>query len=187
MHQTRMLEDAEIAEKDRIPVTSIERTLLDLAVRLDDKQAERALVAADRTGKLRWQELDRLIARTPRRPGAPRLRRAMLAVDPAAVHAMSPLEIDFLTLCKREALPPPQVNVWAEGFLVDFLWPLERVVVETDGYTYHAGQPAFERDHVRTARLEARGYAVHRATYRMLTDEPELFIELVRGSLRRSR
>jgi very-short-patch-repair endonuclease len=182
-----MLEDAEIAEKDRIPVTSIERTLLDMAARLDDKQAERALVAADRTGKLRWQELDRLVARTPRRPGAPRLRRAMLAVDPAAMHATSPLEVDFLTLCKREALPSPQVNVWVEGFLVDFLWPLERVVVETDGYIYHAGRPAFENDHVRTARLEARGYAVHRATYRMLTDEPRSFVELVRSSLRQRR
>lgn len=187
VHQTRMLEDAEIAERDGIPVTSIERTLLDVAVRLDDKQVERALVAADRTGKLRWHEMDRLIARTPRRPGVPRLRRAILAVDPAAVHAMSPLEVDFLALCKRGALPPPQVNVRVEGILVDFLWPLERVIVETDGYAYHADRPAFERDHVRTARLEARGYAVHRATYRMLTDEPEPFIELVRASLQRSR
>jgi hypothetical protein len=187
LHQTRMLEDAEITEKDGIPVTSIERTLLDMSARLDGRQAERALVAADRTGALRWDELSRLIERTPRRPGVPRLRRAALAVDPAAVHAISPLEVDFLSLCRQAGLPSPQVNVLVESYLVDFLWPLERVVVETDGYAYHADRPAFERDHVRTAKLEACGYAVHRATYRMLTEEPNPFFQLLRNSLRHPR
>jgi hypothetical protein len=53
LHQTRVLEDAEITEKNGIPVTSVERTLLDMSARLDDKQVQRALVAADRTGILR--------------------------------------------------------------------------------------------------------------------------------------
>jgi very-short-patch-repair endonuclease len=185
LHQTGVLEAAEITEKDGIPVTSMERVLLDISARLDDRQTERALVAADRTKALRWQELYRLIDRTPRQPGAPRLRRVALAVDPNAADTVSPLEIDFLALCRLGGLPMPQVNVLAGDYLVDFLWPRERVVVETDGYTYHADRSAFERDHARTMVLEASGYVVHRATYLMLVDEPGPFLQLVRDSLRR--
>jgi hypothetical protein len=185
LHQTRVLEVAEITEKDGIPVTSMERALLDISARLDDKQTERALVTADRTRSLRWQELYRLIDRTPRRPGVARLRRAALAVDPVAADTVSPLEIDFLALCRRGGLPTPQVNVQVSDHLVDFLWPNERVVVETDGYAYHADRSAFERDHARTVVLEASGYIVHSATYRMLVDEPDPFLKLVRSSLRR--
>jgi very-short-patch-repair endonuclease len=185
LHQTRVLEVAEITEKDGIPVTSMERVLLDISARLDDRQTERALVAADRTKALRWEELYRLIDRTPRRPGASRLRCVALAVDPNVADTVSPLEIDFLALCRLDGLPMPQVNVLAGDYLVDFLWPRERVVVETDGYTYHADRSAFERDHARTVMLEASGYVVHRATYRMLVDEPGPFLQLVRDSLRR--
>lgn len=184
LHQTKVLEEAEIATKDGIPVTSAERTLLDLAARLDEKQIERALVAADRVGRLSWPELLRLIERTPRRPGVGRLRRIAAQVDPNAVAAASPLEVDFLALCRRAGLPKPQVNVLVDGRLVDFLWPERKVIVETDGYAFHADRPAFERDHVGTATLERLGYRVHRATYRMLSDDPRSFLELVRRSIR---
>ncbi len=185
LHQTSLLDDVEIARIDGIPVTSIERTLLDLAQRLDDKQIERTLVAADRTRALRWSELNRLIERTPRRQGVGRLRRIALQVDPNAVDAASPLEVDFLALCRRAGLPRPQVNVLLAGRVVDFLWPRQKVVVETDGYAFHADRPAFERDHTGTATLERIGYRVHRATYRMLADNPAPFMDLVRSSLER--
>jgi very-short-patch-repair endonuclease len=183
LHQTRVLEDAEKAEKAGIPVTSIERALLDIAPRLDNRQLERTLVAADQGGQLRWPELLRLAERTPMRPGAGRLRRVARAVDPRASDARSPLEVDFLGLCRIHELPLPQVNVWVEGFLVDFVWPAQRVVVETDGYAYHRDRPAFERDHQRTIALTAAGYAVHRATYRMLIQDPTPFLAVVRRSL----
>ncbi len=185
LHQTRVLEASEMTMKDRIPVTSIERVLLDFAPRLDTKQLERAVVAADRTGALRWGELLRLLDRTPRRPGVARLRRVALQVHPTAVDAASPLEVDFLALCRRFGLPLPKINVLVNGHLVDFYWPTEGVIVETDGYAYHRDRPAFERDHERTADLEASGYSVHRATYRMLSDNPSPFMRLVQRSIQR--
>ena len=187
LHQTSVLDDEEVSEKDGIPVTSVERTLLDLAGRLNARQLERAVVAADRTGAIRWPELMRLVARTPRRRGAGRLRRVAMGVDPRAADTASPLEVDFLALCREAELPLPQVNVLVEGHIVDFLWPTERVVVETDGYAFHADRPAFERDHGYTVDLEAAGYRVHRATYRMLARDPDRFMHLVRQTLRRRR
>jgi hypothetical protein len=183
LHQTRILEPAEMAIEAHIPVTSVERTLMDIAPTLDDRQLERAVVAADRTGRLRWQELQRLLARTPRRPGAGRLRRVVHRVSPHAVDARSPLEVDFLALCRDAGLPPPLINVLVEGHLVDFFWPTERVVVETDSYSYHGDRLAFERDRERTVALVASGYEVHRATRLMLGRNAEPFLGLLRRSL----
>lgn len=183
LHQTRSLPDHHVCEEQGIPVTTIERTLIDMAGRLDSKQLEHAVVAADRTGRLRWGELQGVVLRGRGRKGIGKLRRVAFEVDPRAVDTKSPLEIDFLALCREFGLPLPQVNVLAEGYLVDFLWPAERVVVETDSYTYHADHPSFEHDHERTVVLVAAGYDVHRATRIMLNRNPDPFLANVRRSL----
>jgi len=177
------LEQAETTIEAGIPVTSIERTLMDIAAGLDTKQIEQAVVAADRTGRLRWQELDRLLARTPRRQGAPRLRQVAHRVSPNAVNAKSPPEVDFLALCREAGLHEPHVNVLVGSFQIDFLWPGERVVVETDSYAFHRDRLAFEEDRKRTLVLTADGYEVHRVTALMLESDPKPFMRLLRHSL----
>jgi very-short-patch-repair endonuclease len=181
------LEEAEVTTEARIPVTSIERTLMDIAAGLDTKQLEQAIVAADRTGRLRWQELDRLLARTPRRPGAPRLRRVAHRVSPNAVNAKSSPEVDFLVLCREAGLREPHVNVLVGPYLIDFLWPSERVVVETDSYAFHRDRLSFEEDRKRTLALTADGYEVHRVTALMLESDPGPVIRLLRRALHRRR
>jgi hypothetical protein len=183
LHQTRRLDPADTVTERGIPVTSIERTLLDMAGRLDDRQLERALVTAERSGRLRWSELGRVLEQRRGRKGAGRLRRIAAEVDPQAAEALSPLEVDFLALCRKEDLPPPAVNVLVEGHLVDFLWPDARVVVETDSYSHHADRSAFERDRQVDVDLIATGYAVHRTTYHMLNCDPDPLLANVRRSL----
>jgi len=183
VHQTRVLERSETTVEVGIPVTSIERTVLDMAPRLDDRQLERMLVAADRSRRLRWPRLMYLIERAPRRPGAGRLGRIARNVDPRAIDTLSPAEVDFLALCREAGLPTPQVNVLVEGHLVDFAWLDKRVLVETDSYSFHADRPSFERDHLTTVELEVAGYRVHRATAGMLESNPGSFLEIVRRSL----
>lgn len=184
-HQSRSLTPDDVVTEFGIPVTSPARTLFDLAVRLGYKELERATVAADRSGRLSWAHVDRLLTENLGYPGTARLRRVTERVDPRAVETRSPLEIDFLALCRDAGLPLPEVNVLVEGYLVDFLWVGPRVVVETDSYTYHANRPAFESDHKRTMVLTAAGYTVHRVTGLMLEREPERFLENVRRSLQR--
>ena len=183
VHQTRALPDHHVTVEQGIPVTTVERALLDMAGRLDAKQLERSLVAADRSGRVRWPELQRLVARGRGKKGIARLRRVAMEVDPRAVDVRSPLEVDFLALCRGAEIPPPQVNVFVGPYIVDFFWPAQRVVVETDSYTYHRDRPAFESDHERTVALTAAGYEVHRATHRMLTWNPDPFLNLIRRSL----
>jgi hypothetical protein len=162
-----------------IPVTTVERTLVDIAGALDGKQIERALVAAGRSRRLRWPELERAIFEGFGRSGIGRLRKAAQEVDPRSDDTRSALEVDFLGLCRYFDIPLPQVNVLVAGNLVDFLWPAERVVVETDGYAYHGDRAAFEADHERDVELEEAGCRVLRATWRMLDRSPGRFMRLL--------
>jgi hypothetical protein len=184
LHQTRSLPPDDMTVEAGIPVTSLERALLDIAGGLGMRQLEHALVAADRSRRLRWPELRRVLDQGGGRKGLGRLRRVAERVDPRAAEAISPTEVDFLALCREADLPLPQVNVLVEGRLVDFFWPKARVIVETDGYAYHSDRPAFERDHETTVALTAAGYRVLRATHHMLQLNPDPFLRLVRKYLR---
>ena len=183
LHQTRSLPENHVTVEQGIPVTTPERALLDMAGRLEAKQQERALVAGDKNGCVHWPKLQGVLRRWRGKRGIGRLRQVAMEVDPRAADTFSPMEVDFLALCREFGLSLPQVNVWVEGFLVDFYWPSQRVVVETDSYEHHANRPAFEDDHERTVRLTVAGYEVHRATWRMLAWNPDPFMKLVRSSL----
>lgn len=54
------------------------------------------------------------------------------------------------------------------GHEVDFVWPAERLIVETDGWQTDGTRSAFEADRSRDAGLVARGYAVMRFTWRQV-------------------
>jgi very-short-patch-repair endonuclease len=184
LHQTRSLPTEHVTVEAGIPVTTIERTLLDTAARLDAKQLEHDLVGADRSRRLRWSKLWRIIAEHGRgRKGVKRLKRVATQADPRFADAVSTSEVDFLILCREEGLRMPQVNVLVEGKKVDFYWPEERVIVEADSYGFHGDPRAFELDHQATVDLEAAGYRVHRTTYKMLQANPGPFLSLVAGSL----
>jgi hypothetical protein len=186
LHQTRSLPDEHTTVEAGIPVTTLERTLLDTAARLDERQMEHDLVVADRSRRLRWGELNRIVTdHGSGRRGVRRLKRLIERVDPRFADTVSPSEIDFLALCQREGLRLPEVNVLVEGKRVDFYWPKERLVVEVDSYDYHGDRPAFERDHQSTVDLETAGYRVRRTTYKMLQANPGPFLCLVRESLTR--
>jgi very-short-patch-repair endonuclease len=67
----------------------------------------------------------------------------------------------------------------------DFLWPHERLVIETDGGAAHGTRMAFEDDRRRDQRLMVAGYTVVRFTCRQLTREPERVCGAVRNVLAR--
>lgn len=184
LHQTRSLPDEHVTKEAGIPVTTLERTLLDTASRLDERQLEHDLVAADRSRRLRWPRLWKVLTEYDRgRKGAKRLKRVAARVDPRFADAVSASEVDFLILCREEGLKMPQVNVLVEGKRVDFFWPTESLIVEADSYGFHADRSSFELDHQSTVDLEVAGYRVHRTTYKMLESNPRPFLELVRAAL----
>jgi hypothetical protein len=184
LHQTRRLESYEVTLERGIPVAVMERVLLDLARRMDSKQLERAFVQAYKRDDFSWPRLGRIITRRRGCKGVGKLRRISLEVDPEALETKSVTEVDFLALWRGVDRRMPAVNVLVEGHLVDFLWPAQKVIVETDSWGYHGDPLAFEQDRRRDVELAAAGYDVHRTTYKMLERDPGPFLRNVRRALR---
>jgi uncharacterized protein DUF559 len=183
LHRSRCLDPEDRAILDDIPLTSVARTLLDLAgtVRLD--QLERAFEQADR---LRLADLGALTRLCKRSKGHQGLRHLLPLLAPAerpAPETRSDLERRFLRLCEERGLPAPAVNVEVAGHEVDALWRDRGLVVELDGYAYHRTRAAFERDRVRDADLQRAGLRVIRVTARRLNDDPVAVGETVRSLL----
>ena len=166
--------------KDAIPVTSVARTLLDLADVVDESGLTRAFEEADRLGLLKMKAVEQVCERGAGRRGMAVCRR-LTAAAKAPATTRSPLENRFATFCHEQGLPPPATNVLVLGHEVDALWPKHRLVVELDGFGFHRHRAAFERDRARDAALQAAGYRVIRLTDRRLKDEGTT----VAGELRR--
>lgn len=183
LHQTRRLEPYEVIIERAVPVASIERVLLDLAGRTDRKRLERIFVQAYKSDRISWSALARVLSRRRGCRGVGRLRKVSADVAPGALETRSVSEVDFLALCRDSGIPTPAVNVLAAGHLVDFLWPAQKVVVETDSWRHHGDGLTFEHDHQTDVNLIAAGYDVHRATYKMLERNPDPFLSNVRRAL----
>lgn len=164
IHRTRHLPPEHRMEIDGIPVTSLHRTLLDLASMLPRKRLRYAVEAADRFGLLDVAALVALCEASAGRKGAGVLRRLALEQRGAGTRTKSPPESTFLRICRDHGLPEPLVNSMLHGYEVDFYWPQARVVVEIDTYTYHRSWAQRQRDLERDADLKVRGEEVLRFT-----------------------
>lgn len=158
-----------------LPLTTPARTLLDLAGSLGTRELEQVLARADRQGLLDRGQLERLLARYPRRRGRSRLR-TLLGAPVDLTFTRSEAEERFLSLVRKAGLHPPEMNVVVRGIEVDALWRQERLVVEIDGFAFHSSPEAFERDRQRDGTLAAAGLRVMRVTWRQLTREPEALL-----------
>ncbi len=179
LHRSKLAED-ERAVEARIPITSVPRTLLDLAEVLDEDGLRRAFEEADRLKLLRMPELERVCAQAGRRKGLPALRRLIDAAR-APVTTRSPLEDRFAEFCREHLtdLPAPMTNVSILGNEVDAYWPPQHLVVEMDSWEFHHHRAAFEHDRARDAAMQTAGYRVIRLTHRQLeTEAPRIATQL---------
>jgi predicted transcriptional regulator of viral defense system len=185
IHRADLAPD-EVTEVDGIPVTTVARTLLDLAAVLPRAQVERAIERAEALGLADTVSLDALLQRHRGRRGTATLREARdTGIEPALTR--SELEDRFLTFLDARGLPRPEVNVdlqlagrWIQP---DFLWRDQRLIVELDGHQTHGTRAAFERDRERDRILQADGWRVIRVTWRQLHDDPDAVARDLAGAL----
>jgi very-short-patch-repair endonuclease len=177
------LPSAEVTRRRGIPVTTLARTLLDLAEVVTRRALERATDEAERLDLLDLDALDAVIGRNPGRVGAARLRKLRESHLVGSTITKSELEELFLELCRSHSLPSPAVNQRVGPYVVDFLWEEQRLIVETDGRATHGTRAAFERDRARDAHLTAAGYRVVRFTYRQVAHEPDTVARLLSSLL----
>jgi uncharacterized protein DUF559 len=182
LHRSRRIHPDDRAVRDGIPVTSVARTLLDLAEVVTRWRLARAIEEAERRGVFDLGAVDRLIARSTGRHGLRPLTNALARYRPAPF-TRSELERRFVELCRRAGLPEPSANLWIAGGEADMAWPERRLVVELDTQAHHATEAAFERDRQRDGALQLAGYRVLRVTDRRLHRQPDDVVRAVRSLL----
>jgi Protein of unknown function (DUF559) len=178
VHRSRSIGPADVAVEDAIPVTSVARTLVDLAEVLSERRLADAVHEAEVRRLFDGATVEAILERLPGRPGHARLRRVLGAYGAGPAPTRSEAERRFLDLCARAGLPAPQANVPIGGLEVDFLWRAIGVAVEVDGVAAHHTRRAFHADRRRDRLLAARGIQVVRVTWSDLVDEAALGREL---------
>jgi hypothetical protein len=153
----------------RIPVTTVPRTLVDLAACLDEDDLARAYHQADVRYRTSPAHVEEVLRRRPRSPGAGTLRRVLYG----DVHlTLSRMEKRFLARLREARRPLPQTNGAVGAHYVDCRWPEHRLTVELDSYRYHRSRHAWEEDRRREREAYARGDQFRRYTWSDVFERP---------------
>jgi very-short-patch-repair endonuclease len=164
-------------------VTTVARTLFDLAEFVSFKRLESAWEEADRLNLLQLAAVEQVCERGYGRRALKPIRR-LLAEARAPQITRSPLEDVFATFCREHHLPIPSFNTTVLGFEVDALWPAQYLAAELDSWEFHRHRAAFEQDRARDAALQVAGYRTIRITDRRLRNDPTKLLHQLRALLR---
>jgi len=175
-HRARLPTD-EVVRIDRIPVTGLSRTLLDIAARSDQGEIERALHEAEVKQPTDRISLEDLLGRYPSRQGVGKIRAALADGRLGGAATRSELEERFLAFLRERGLTRPESNAllmvrgsWDE---VDCMWRDPGLILELDGHAFHKARRDFERDRARDRALQTAGWKVLRVTWRQLHDDAD--------------
>jgi very-short-patch-repair endonuclease len=186
-HRVEPLAHRELTSVEGFRLTNATRTLLDLA---GSQPLELLKRAADDALVRRLTTVDRLAAALAHwggRRGAAALRELVKQYLGGDGPTESELESRVLEFIAVAGLPRPRcqrkVRVGGRARRLDFLFPPERVILEADGYAYHASRESFERDRQRSNSLTAQGYVVLHWTWRALEERPQALLAELRAAL----
>jgi hypothetical protein len=167
LHRTRSLDAQDTTSHEGIPITTVHRTLLDLAATARSDQLENALAQAMHLQLYDQRAIDDVIARSNGHRGTNVLKEATKQ-EPQITKSM--WEIRMLRLVRSAGLPEPICNKALHApdhgeCHPDFYWPAYGLIVETDGWEAHRTLAAFRNDRAKDAALTAAGYKVLRFTW----------------------
>lgn len=195
VRRSRLMDRTDLARVGPIPVTSVNRTLLDLAGVVDPPVLEAALDSALRRRLTSVSAMQARLAwngeRTREGSG---LLRDLLKERCNNRPTGSALEARYSQLFRclaKLGLPMPirQYELRdASGFIgqVDFAYPDARMAIEIDSYEWHMSRKAFVSDRGRDRRLQAIGWIVPRFTFADLNDPDSIAVEIRDLYLRRA-
>jgi very-short-patch-repair endonuclease len=181
-HQSRKLDPRDAARHSHIPLTTVARTLVDIAPLLSLADLARACHEADVKHAAKPADVEAVLDRRPNSRDADKLRRVLRGEVPVT---LSKLEARFLELLRANDLPLPHTNRPAGTKRVDCRWPERRVTVELDSFRYHNSRHAWEQDRVREREAHARGDTFRRYTHRDVFEHPEAMLRDLRALLSR--
>jgi putative AbiEi antitoxin of type IV toxin-antitoxin system len=178
--RSRQIDPREATLFDGIPVTTVPRTLVDLAAVLTPADLARACHEAGVLHRTTPAQVEAVLDRRPNSRGAAKLRRVLRG----DVHvSLSKLERRFLAVLRSNGFPLPRTNRPAGGRRVDCRWPEQRLTVELDSYRYHSSRHAWEQDRRREREARARGDEFRRYTWGDVFEGRTLMLRELRALL----
>lgn len=187
------LHPRDITTKDGIRLTTIARTLVDLAALLNDAELDTAVHEAEFLKRLDVCAVEQAMYRAGPVTGLPKLRRSLRTRRPAGGRIDFDLEREFHAFLRRHGFPPTEHGVEfdlgnGDRTTVDVLFRDAWVAIELDGGP-HRTTRNFHRDRRKGRRLEAlHALPIVRVTEEDLRDhEDELAADLWATLERRTR
>jgi hypothetical protein len=168
IHRTRMLDPVDFTVVDGIPVTSLARTLLDLAAVLRPPDLEVVIDRAERAGQFDFSAVVELLERAKGKKGVRTLRKVVAAYELST--QKSKLERAFRELVETAPdIRPPFFNALVDGETrtneVDAYWADSRLAVQLDGFEWHRTRRDREADAISDGDLDLMGIRVMRLTW----------------------
>lgn len=187
IRRTNHLPDSDRTEVKGIPVASIVRTIVELAVVVAEKRLREILLDAWRRNLVTPLEVATCLGEIGRVRGAAKLRRVLAECDPALARTRSIAEIVGYLAIRDAGLPLPEVNhrveVAGRRYEIDLAWPELERGVEIDGEAFHSIAPDVAADARRQADLQGAGWRIDRAPARLVLTDPAAFAAQVRDLL----
>jgi very-short-patch-repair endonuclease len=176
--------------KDGLPVTSIPRTMLDVASVLRPWHLELALDDALRRGTVLVPDMQWMLERWGGRgcTGTKALRRLLDERTDGRARSQSTFEIVTDRLLSNSPLPPyfRQFEVMTKqgiSALIDFAWPDAKLGVEADSYKWHSGRQQWQSDMERQNALAEIGWLLLRFSWWDVTRRPNYVLDTIGSTL----
>jgi very-short-patch-repair endonuclease len=187
VHFSSIMAAEDRGEREEIPVTSVPRTLLDLAIRARPDQLDRLLERAEEIDLLDLHATEDVLDRAGGHRGRGPLRRALSLYQPDPTFTRSQFEKSFRRGVSAAGLLAPSMNFNLGGYELDAYWPGLRFAVELDLFETHGSRAAFERDRLRQEELKLLGIEMIRITRPRLQREPDAVLRNLAALLERRR
>ncbi|MDR0343059.1 MAG: type IV toxin-antitoxin system AbiEi family antitoxin domain-containing protein [Nocardiopsaceae bacterium] len=172
-----------------VRVTSVARTVVDLARALPVRDGVVTADSALHAGRTSKRELERVLADCRRWPGLDRARQVVAFSD---ARPESVLESVSRVVFAEQELPPPDLQVWvgSDDWVigrVDFLWREFATIAEADGTVKYANPSRALTQLQRDARLREAGFEVVHFTWQEIMQVPAEVAAAIREAFRRGR
>ena len=186
LHHCPALREEDFCTTERLPVTSVPRTLLDYAWTASQFRLELAIDRADRLDVLDPAAIDRILVEVRGHRGRGPLAKA-LTIYRESGFTRSGGEKKMLAVLADAGIRRPVVNNFIEGYELDFYWESERFAVELDSWEHHRSRRSFEEDRERQENLAMAGIETIRITGTRLKHEPRQVAQRIAMHLDRRR
>jgi len=188
IRRCRDLDESHIATIDGLPVTTMARTIVDLAALLRPRHLASIVDDLLASKKVTVSEVQDVASSVLRRgkPGSTSLRTVLGERAESPNENASRLELLGLDVLRSSQLPDPLLEYpipWEEQRRFDAAYPDEKLAIEWDSRRWHTQVEAFERDRRRNRLATLHDWRLVRFTWDDLTTRPGEVAETVRSLL----